>query len=230
MNEQEAEVVGYEADKDLAVLKIPPAALPGGIISALWRGVEGAGGRTIRGCIQTDAAINPGNSGGPLLDSSGRLIGVNTMIYAPGGVGGNVGIGFAIDVDTVRRVVGQILTFGQNARPSLGISLLDDGLRQMLSRNLRRELKSPVITGVSPGSPAEALRLAPCERGWGGILLGDMITAVDGKAVESNEDLLCELEAAEPHKPISLTVLRNCDPKRCEELQITPVARKELMR
>merc|ERR1711968_106902 len=84
-----------------------------GIVSALGRDIEGAGGRPIKDCVQTDAAINPGDSGGPLLDSSGRLIGVNTMIFSPGGMGGNIGIGFSIPVDTVKRVVTQILTFGQ---------------------------------------------------------------------------------------------------------------------
>merc|ERR1719231_1247191 len=74
-----------------------------GIVSALGRDITGAGGRPIKDCVQTDAAINPGNSGGPLLDSHGRLIGVNTMIFAPGGLGANVGIGFAVPVDTVRR-------------------------------------------------------------------------------------------------------------------------------
>jgi len=74
-----------------------------GIVSAIGRDVDGAGGRPIKDCIQTDAAINPGNSGGPLLDSHGRLIGMNTMIYSPNGIGGNVGIGFAIPVDTVAR-------------------------------------------------------------------------------------------------------------------------------
>merc|ERR1719263_1252719 len=83
-----------------------------GVVSALGREVQGAVGRPIQGCIQTDAAINPGNSGGPLLDSQGRLIGVNTAIYAPGGLGGNVGIGFAIPVDTVRRVLNQLLRYG----------------------------------------------------------------------------------------------------------------------
>merc|ERR1711933_334110 len=80
-----------------------------GVVSATGRDVDGVGGRPIKGCIQTDAAINPGNSGGPLLDSSGRLIGVNTAIYTGGNGNGNVGIGFAIPVDTVRRVVNQII-------------------------------------------------------------------------------------------------------------------------
>merc|ERR1711968_147973 len=147
MDEQvEALVVGYEADKDLAVLKVDPDkvmlrpldiahssnarvgqdvlaignpfgldfTLTKGIVSALGRDIQGAGGRPIKDCLQTDAAINPGNSGGPLLDSQGRLLGVNTMIYSS--VGANVGVGFAIPSDTVRRVVTQIISFGQNAR------------------------------------------------------------------------------------------------------------------
>jgi len=260
----EATVVGVEADKDLAVLKVDPAAcgaggltplavatssdvrvgqsvlaignpfgldytLTAGIVSALGRDVDGAGGRPIRDCIQTDAAINPGNSGGPLLDSSGRLIGVNTMIYAPNGVGGNVGIGFAIPVDTVRRVVEQIITHGPNTRPSLGVSLLDDGTRAQFGRSLRRKFEGAIITEVVPGSPADQLQLAPTERRWGGVMLGDMVVAVDGKPVKQNEDLMCALEEHVPGSALSLTVMRNCDPDRVEELQITPVARRALM-
>merc|ERR1719161_416630 len=172
----EAKVIGYEADKDIAVLKVDPAALTlmplevgssadlkvgqnvlavgnpfgldftltSGIVSALGRDITGAGGRPIKDCVQTDASINPGNSGGPLLDSRGRLIGVNTMIYSPGGMG-NVGIGFAIPVDTVKRVVNQIISFGQNARPSIGISVLPDQIRQQYSRNLRRKLEGATV-------------------------------------------------------------------------------------
>lgn len=151
----DAAVVGFEEDKDLAVLKIDAGALgtqpltpvdvgtsndlfvgqsvlavgnpfgldytlTAGIVSALGREVRSRGGRPLTNCVQTDAAINPGNSGGPLLDSRGRLVGVNTAIYAPGGSqGGNVGIGFAIPVDTVRRVVNQIIRYGPGARPTV---------------------------------------------------------------------------------------------------------------
>jgi len=258
----EAKVIGHEADKDLAVLKVDPAALPPltpidigasstlrvgqsvlaignpfgldftmttGIVSALGRDIDGAGGRPIRDCVQTDAAINPGNSGGPLLDSRGRLVGVNTMIYSPGGLGANVGIGFAIPVDTVRRVVSQIIEFGPNCRPSIGVSVLPDQLRSQYSRNLRRKLEGALVMDVVPGSPAEALKLAPCERKVNGVLLGDLITAVDGTAVTQNEDLLCAMEEAEPNQPIVLTVMRGCDPKRVEELEVVPVQRRSLM-
>jgi len=258
----EARVIGTEPDKDLAVLKIDPKALPllrpleigssadvrvgqdvlavgnpfgldytltRGIVSALGREVDGVGGRPIADCIQTDAAINPGNSGGPLLDSRGKLLGVNTMIYSPGGVGGNVGIGFAVPVDTVRRVVNQIIKYGPNARPSIGASLLDDGSRAQYSRSLRRKLEGALLAEVVPGSPADAVGLQPCERSFGGVALGDMITAVDGKPIAKNEDLLCALEEAEQGQPLRLTVMRACDPRRVEEIDITPVARKALL-
>jgi len=201
-----------------------------GIVSALGRDIHGAGGRPIKDCVQTDAAINPGNSGGPLLDSQGKLIGMNTMIYSPGGLGANVGIGFAIPVDTIRRIVNQILTFGPNARPSLGVTILPDQLRAQYSRGLKRKLKGAVITEVVPGSPADELGLEPCKRQLGGILLGDMITAVNGQPVKQNEDLLCAVEESEPaNGPITLTVMRGCDDSRIEEVEITPVPRKELV-
>jgi len=258
----EAIVVGHEADKDIAVLKIDPKALgstltplesassadlkvgqsvlaignpfgldyslTSGIVSALGRDIDGAGGRPIRDCIQTDAAINPGNSGGPLLDSRGRLIGVNTMIYSPGGLGANVGIGFAVPVDTVRRVVTQIIERGPNARPSLGVSVLPDQLREQFGRNLRRELSGAVISEVVPGSPADTLKLVPCERRGPGVLLGDMIIKVNDTSVASNEDLLCAIEESEPDQPLTLTVMKACDPERIEEVEVTPVPRKEL--
>jgi len=199
-----------------------------GIVSALGRDITGAGGRPIKDCVQTDAAINPGNSGGPLLDSSGNLIGVNTMIYAPGGVGANVGIGFAVPVDTVARVVEQILTHGNNARPSLGVSVLPDPIRQQYAKNLDRELEGALVAEVVSGSPADAVRLKPCVRRAGGVLLGDLITAVNGQPVLQNEDLLCAIEEAQRDQPLTLTVMRGCDPDKVEELVVTPVPRKTL--
>ena len=150
------------------------------------------------------------------------------MIYAPGGLGANVGIGFAIPVDTVQRVVNQIITFGQDARPSLGVSVLPDADRKRYSRSLRRDLEGALIAEVVPGSPAEALKLSPCQSQFNGIMLGDMITAVNDTRITQNEDLLCAVEEADPDQPIKLTVMRNCDPDRVEELMITPVQRKSL--
>jgi len=258
----EAQVIGHEEDKDLAVLKVDQSALPPGIqplevgtsndlnvgqsvlaignpfgldytlttgvVSALGREVAGAGGRPIQGCVQTDAAINPGNSGGPLLDSRGRLIGVNTAIYTPGG-GGNVGIGFAIPVDTVRRVVNQIIRFGANSRPTLGINVAEDSLRVQAARNLRRALEGALVVEVVKGSPAEAAGLQPTRRGsFGGTILGDLIVQIDGMPVRQNEDLLCAVEEAEPGQQLTLTVQRGCDPRRTEMVRVLPVTRKEV--
>lgn len=199
-----------------------------GIVSAVGREIDGAGGRPIRDVIQTDAAINPGNSGGPLLDSRGRLIGVNTMIYSPAGVGANVGIGFAVPVDTVRRVVTQIIELGPNARPSLGIGVLPDHLRVQYARNLNRKLEGALVAEVVPGSPAALVKLAACERRGAGVLLGDMITAVNGTDVSDNEDLLVLIEETEPDQSLTLTVMRGADPERVEEVVLTPVPRKDL--
>jgi len=260
----EAAVVGYEADKDIAVLKIDPSSLPApfqpvplassaclkvgqgvlaigapfgldrtltsGIVSALGRDIDGAGGRPIRDCIQTDASINPGSSGGPLLDSSGRLVGVNTMIVAPGGLGGNVGVGFAVPSDTVSRVVSQIIEHGQDARPSLGVSILPDQLRSQYARHAQRKLEGALVTEVVPGGPADLLGLKPSRPSpHGGIELGDMITGLNGSPIKRNEDLLCLVEEADADEPLSLTVMRSCDPERLEEVTITPVRRQTLM-
>merc|ERR1719487_3058366 len=116
------------------------------------------------------------------------------MIYAPGGAGGNVGIGFAVPSDAVRRIVTQILERGPNARPSLGVSVLPDALRKQYAKGLRRPLEGALIAEVLKGSPAEALSLAACERKGAGVLLGDLIVEVNGTAVSKNEDLLCAVE------------------------------------
>jgi len=194
-----------------------------GIVSALGRDIDGAGGRPIRDCIQTDAAINPGNSGGPLLDSRGKLIGVNTAIYAPGG-GGNVGIGFAIPVDTVRRVVNQIIR-GQG-RATLGVNVINDALRGQYAKNLRRRLDGALVHGVLADSPAERAGLRPTRRGRSGeVELGDLIVAVDGTPIRQNEDLLCAVEEAELGDVLELTVMRGCDPARVERIRIMPASR-----
>ena len=99
-----------------------------GVISGLGREIKSVSGRPIHDVIQTDASINPGNSGGPLLDSSGRLIGINTAIYSPSGA--NAGIGFAVPVDTVNQIVPQLMKFGKITRPGLGISILADQIAQ----------------------------------------------------------------------------------------------------
>lgn len=129
----------------------------------------------------------------------------------------------------MRRIATQIIQFGPGARPSIGVSVLPDQLRAQYSRSLRRKLDGALIAEVVPGSPADELQLAPCTRQRGGILLGDMITAVNGAPVTSNEDLLCAIEESETDETVSLTVMRSCDPSRVEELEIKPVSRKVLM-
>merc|ERR1712039_786850 len=124
-----------------------------GVVSALGREVMGIGGRPITGLVQTDAAINPGNSGGPLLDSAGKLIGVNTAIYSPSGA--SAGIGFAIPADAVRRIVNQIIRFGRARRASIGVSLASDQNLQQIAEQLgRKDLRGALVFGVTPGTPA----------------------------------------------------------------------------
>ncbi len=174
-----------------------------GIISALDRSLTGETGLSIEHLIQTDAAINPGNSGGPLLDSAGRLIGINTAIYSPSGA--SAGIGFAVPVDTVNRIVPQIIRTGKYLRPSMGIEL-DEGVNQRLSLQLR--VKGVVILHVKAGSPAAAagLRAATVTRRT--IVPGDIIVAIDGKPVESVGKFAARLDEYQAGDRIRLTLLR----------------------
>ena len=175
-----------------------------GIVSALGRSIQSVSGRPIEDVIQTDAAINPGNSGGPLLDSSGRLIGVNTAIYSPSG--SSAGIGFAVPVDTVNRVVPQLISHGQVVRPQLGVRL-DDRLSAYLTRELGVE--GVVIIQVTPNSPAEAAGLRGTERDAdGSIVAGDIIQAVDGVPVRSVDELTAVLEKRKVGDTVSLSILR----------------------
>lgn len=229
-----AELVGAFPDRDLAVLRIDAGkqklpALPlgtsrelqvgqrvfaignpfgldqtltMGIVSALGREIESVTRRTIRGVIQTDAAINPGNSGGPLLDSAGRLVGVNTMIYSPSG--GSSGIGFAIPVDEVNRIVPRLIRDGRIVRPALGISSAPPSLTQSL------QLPNGVaLVGVTPGSPAQRAGLEAFRRGRDGrVVAGDVITAINDEAVSDIDDLLNVLERFRPGDRVTLTVSR----------------------
>ncbi|TCS71462.1 DegP2 peptidase [Sulfuritortus calidifontis] len=175
-----------------------------GIVSALDRSLGEENGNTIEHLIQTDAAINPGNSGGPLLDSAGRLIGINTAIYSPSGA--SAGIGFAVPVDTVYRVVPQLIKSGKYIRPALGIEV-DEGLNQRLAQ--LRSVAGVVILRVQPGSAAEAAGLqgARISRD-GGIVPGDTILAVEGKAVDSVGKLLAALDDHQVGDTVKLTILR----------------------
>ena len=180
----------------------PGGATDNQIVSALNREIQSATQRTIRGVIQTDAAINPGNSGGPLLDSAGRLIGVNAMIYSPSGA--SAGIGFAIPVDEVRRIVPRLIRDGKFTRPTLGIQSVSDDVRQSL-----RLPPGVVIAGVERNGPADRAGLRPFYRGKDGkVVQGDELVAVGGTSVESIDDLLNALEKHQPGDKVVLTLIR----------------------
>jgi S1-C subfamily serine protease len=229
-----AQLVGAFPDRDLAVLrvqapkeKLPPIplgtsrdlivgqrvyaignpfgldqTLTMGIVSALNREIESFNERLIRGVVQTDAAINPGNSGGPLLDSAGRLIGVNTQIASPSGA--NAGIGFAIPVDEVNRVVPRLIRDGRVVRPTLGVVALPSSVNEALKLP-----KGVGVVQVTAGSPAARAGLTPFRRSDdGGIVQGDVITAVDDTPVANLDDLLTQLERHDPGESITLTLWR----------------------
>jgi S1-C subfamily serine protease len=175
-----------------------------GVLSALGRQLSSPNGRTIRDVIQTDAAINPGNSGGPLLDSSGRLIGVNTAIYSPSGA--SAGIGFAIPVDTVGRLVPQLITKGRASVAGIGIQV-----HPALERYARQAgIEGVVVYDVAEGSPAakagiEGIRAVRGRR----ITPGDIIVAADGKPVRNYEALLDVFDHVGEGKEVTLTVVRD---------------------
>ncbi len=172
-----------------------------GIISALGREINAVTGRVIHGVIQTDAAINPGNSGGPLLDSAGRLIGVNTAIYSPSGA--YAGIGFAVPVDIVNNIVPQIIKNGRIIRPGIGATLADDRLASRLG------VEGVLILNVERGGPAAEAGLQPTMQYRGEIILGDIITAVAGVQVRSFDELLTQLEKYGVGAKVQFTILRN---------------------
>ncbi|HKQ50209.1 MAG TPA: trypsin-like peptidase domain-containing protein [Phycisphaerae bacterium] len=229
----EAKVVGGEADKDVAVVKIDAPAsklrpmpvgtskdlqvgqkvfaignpfgldqtLTTGVVSALGRTIKAVTGRTIEGVIQTDAAINPGNSGGPLLDSAGRVIGLNTMILSPSGV--SAGIGFAVPIDTVNEVVPQLIRYGRVRRPLMGIVPVQDHL--MKQWGLRGVMIADVQEG---GGAAEAnLRGARITRG-GDVVPGDIIVKIEGTEINSYDDLREVLDKHKGGDVVKVTVIR----------------------
>eukprot|EP01065_Artemidia_motanka_P006166 TRINITY_DN13023_c0_g1_i1.p1 TRINITY_DN13023_c0_g1~~TRINITY_DN13023_c0_g1_i1.p1 ORF type:complete len:399 (+),score=127.65 TRINITY_DN13023_c0_g1_i1:52-1248(+) len=178
-----------------------------GVVSALGRSVQGPQpGRKLRGCIQTDAAINPGNSGGPLLDSQGLLVGVAVAIASPSGA--SAGIGFAIPVDTVRRVVGSLVSGRQLRRATLGVGVADDQLLRQVSRSLRTPLEGALVLSVQAGGPADLAGLRPTSRTADGLLLGDIITHVAGVRVRGVEDLTDAVESRAAGSVVILTLAR----------------------
>jgi S1-C subfamily serine protease len=177
-------------------------SLTTGVISALGREIESVTRRAIKDMIQTDAAINPGNSGGPLLDSAGRLIGVNTAIFSPSGA--YAGIGFAIPADEVNRIVPQLIRHGKITRPGLGIQVAPDQFEHALG------VTGVLIMGVQPGGPAAKAGLRPTRRDdTGRLQLGDVIVAVNAAPVQTVDDLLDALEKSHLGTPVQVTVLRD---------------------
>jgi S1-C subfamily serine protease len=173
-----------------------------GIVSALGRKMLGAGNVTIRDMIQTDASINPGNSGGPLLDSSGEIIGMNTMIISPSGA--SSGVGFAIPVDIIKKVVPELIRYGKVIRPDLGISLLPDQFNQ------RFGIKGAALWEVPEGSAAAKAGLAGLSRDrYGRLLLGDVVVALDDVKIGSYDDIYTALENRKIGDVVALTVDRN---------------------
>ncbi len=169
-----------------------------GIIGGLGREINSAvTDRPIQGVIQTDAAINPGNSGGPLLDSAGRLIGINTAIVSTSG--SYAGLGFAVPVDTVNRVVPQLIKFGRVKKSALGIRLLEThGMHA-------RGIHGVIVAEVIKGSPADKAGIAPLSRlPDGSIQLGDVITGADGSPVADGNDLFRILDDKNPGEKLAL--------------------------
>ncbi len=225
-----ATIVGTSPNHDLAVLRLgrtrqqPPAipigtssdlkvgqatfaignpfgldqTLTTGVISALKRRLPTAEGRELADMIQTDAAINPGNSGGPLLDSAGRLIGVNTAIFSPSGA--FAGIGFAIPVDVVNRVVPQLIQNGRMPTPGIGVIVGQEAATAQLG------IEGVVIVRTMPGSPAQRAGLRGVNTQTGEI--GDVIVAANGRPVRRLADLTSIMEEIGVGQTVELTVDR----------------------
>jgi S1-C subfamily serine protease len=231
--EYKAKLVGADPDHDLAVLRIQASegalvpltvgtshdlrvgqkvlaignpfgldhTLTTGVVSAIGRTIKSMSNRTIEGVIQTDAAINPGNSGGPLLDSAGRLIGVNTQIVSPSGA--FAGIGFAVPVDMVNRIVPELIKHGKLIRPGLGVSLIPDAMAR------RWGVRGLVIGKVSRGGAADRAGLRGAREAYAGrIELGDIIVAVSGKPVETVDELMDVMERHRVGDQVTVDYLR----------------------
>ncbi|MCO5592382.1 hypothetical protein L7F22_046384 [Adiantum nelumboides] len=246
----EAKVVGFDRDKDVAVLhidapktKLRPVpvgsstdllvgqkvyaignpfgldhTLTTGVISGLRREISSAAtGRPIQDVIQTDAAINPGNSGGPLLDSSGSLIGINTAIYSPSGA--SAGVGFSIPVDTVRGIVDQLVKYGKVTRPILGITFAPDQSVEQLG------VSGVLVLDAPPTGPAGKAGLKPTTRdSYGRLVLGDIITSINGEKVKSGSDLYRILDRCKVGNEVTVEVLRG---NKTEKFTVTLESRTD---
>ena len=230
-----ARVIGRSKRHDIAVLKLdnirnlPAPIQPGssknlqvgqqvyaignpfGLDHTLTTGIISALGRSISDrnidmddLIQTDAAINPGNSGGPLLDSAGRLIGMNVAIYSPSGV--SAGIGFAIPVDKIKRVVPNLISNGRFVQPIVGINA-NDTANQLITHELG--IKGILVLEVIPNSPADRAGMIGSQLINGDLVLGDVIQKIDGQKVEDMNDFLNIIEKHKLNDKINISILRN---------------------
>lgn len=237
-----ARVVGADPSNDLAVIKIDAPSeqltvvplgdssklvvgqkvlvignpfglertLTAGIISSLGRSIRADNHRLIRGIIQTDAAINPGNSGGPVLNSSGEVIGVSTAIFSPSG--GSVGVGFAVPINTAKRVIPELISRGYVARPYLGIS--GHEIFPALAQALRLPVNQGIlVVEVTPGSPAHRAGIRGGDRAVqvGNMIVrigGDIITQIDNLKVRTFEELSDFIDSKTPGDTIRVTLNR----------------------
>ncbi len=181
-------------------------SLTSGIISALKRRLPTSSGREITNVIQTDTAINPGNSGGPLLDSAGRLIGVNTAIISPSG--SSAGIGFAVPADIVNRVVPELIKNGRVPTPGIGIVAAGEAV------TTRMGVEGVIIVRTAPGSPAERAGIRGVDFASGA--LGDVIVQVDGKPVHRLSDLTDQIEQVGAGKSVRITLKRGSDTREVD--------------
>ena len=182
-----------------------------GVVSALDRDLPAERGPGLSGVIQTDAAINPGNSGGPLLDSAGRVIGVNTAIFSPSGA--SAGIGFAVPIDTVNRVAPQLIAEGRYRPPSFG-ARVDPRADRLLRR---AGIEGAMVLEVAPGSPAEEAGLRPAKVAADGrIALGDVVTALDGEPVRDARDLRAALDDHAPGDVVAVEIRRGSERRTLE--------------
>jgi len=185
-----------------------------GVISALKRRLPTSGGREIVGAIQTDAPINPGNSGGPLLDSAGRLIGVNTAIFSPSG--SNAGVGFAIPVDVVNRIIPELISKGKVATPGIGIEAANEAIAARLG------VDGVIVMRTVPGSPAQNAGIRGVD--LNADTLGDVIVAANGTPVHKLSDLVDQLEKVGIGQKVQLTLQRG-NQTRTADVDVVDISR-----
>lgn len=248
--EYEAKLIGTDPNKDIAVLKIQgklPANLKPilvgrsqgllvgqisialgnpfglkhsmsmGIISALQRQIEGVGGVKIYDMIQTDAAINSGNSGGPLVNSSGELIGMNTMIYSTSG--SSAGLGFAVPSDSIAKVIPQLIKYGKNKRPGLGIGVLPDEMKEQLFG----VKKGIIVSSIQDGGAADKAGLRGIKRdSRGRLVIGDIIDEIDGKKINSYDDIYNLFDHYQVGDIVKVKYLRD-DKKRSTKMTLNAI-------